>query len=141
LPEGYEPFTEYKMKNGEVRKFNSLFIKFENEIPQFMTFNSEHQYRILYQHKKKNEVSHNDINGKCCYICFSRISKVQNKLAEAQATIAETQKQIAETENNLSKAILNLTEIIKTQQTQHREEETSDEEWTEPHEPEEDLTK
>jgi hypothetical protein len=63
------------MKDGTKRQFENLFIKFENEIPQFITYNSQHQYRKLHQHKDKSDVSHNDINGKRCFICFNRISK------------------------------------------------------------------
>jgi hypothetical protein len=144
LPEHYESFTEYRMASGEVRHFNNLFIKVEHNKPEFITFNSEHQYRPLYENVNKtgcHYVCHRDINNKRCAICFNRISKAQTKISQTQATIAETQKQIAETENNLSKALLNMTEIIKAQQTQQiHQEETSDEEY-EHREPEEDYSK
>jgi vacuolar-type H+-ATPase subunit I/STV1 len=115
------------MKNGTAHKFDNLFIKFENGIPQFITNDPEHQFRKLHQHKDKNDVSHRDIDGKRCFICFNQLSKTQNKISETQATIAETQKTIAETESTLAKAILNLTEILKNQQEQERQEPEQDE--------------
>jgi hypothetical protein len=114
------------MISGEVRRFDNVFIRMTNATPEFITDDSQHQYRVLHQ-DERGLVNHRDSNGKDCAICFSRISKAQSQLAETQATIAETQRQIAETENNRSNAILNLTEIIRNQQS-HQEEETSNDE-------------
>jgi hypothetical protein len=74
LPNGYEPFTEYKMSSGEIRKFNNLFIKMENNQPQFITDDSERHYRFLHQ-DRRGYVKHNDLQGKNCAIYFSRIDK------------------------------------------------------------------
>jgi hypothetical protein len=124
LPEGFEPFIQYKMSSGEKRLFTNLFIKVENDVPYFISFASEHQHRRLYENIGKTGnryVNHNDITGKKCHICFSRINKNQN-------TISDTQKIISETENTLAKAILNLTEILKNQQEQQAPDEEQNEE-------------
>jgi hypothetical protein len=144
LPEQFKPFTEYQPRTRQKRFFDNLYIKKTNEGFEFITHNSEHQYRRLHQNRFRGQdyVAHRDVEGKACVIYFSRISKAHAQLTQTQTTIAETQKQIAETENNLSKVLLNMTEIIKNQQTQsqHPEEETSDEEY-EHFEPDEDYKK
>jgi hypothetical protein len=142
LPDDYIPYTEYIMRDGRKRFFNNLFIKMSEDKPDFITDDSQQQYRVLHQ-DKHGYVNYNDTDGKNCAICFNRIIKAQTKLAETQKIIADTQAKIAETEDNLSKALLNMTEIIKTQQTQsqHPEEETSDEEYEHREPDEEDYRK
>jgi septal ring factor EnvC (AmiA/AmiB activator) len=151
LPEGFEPFEKYIMPWGRVRYFKDLFVKMTENGPEFITHNSQNQYRRLYENVQKQShfVNHRDIDGKACHIFFSSLPKTQNdinttqqQINQTQATIAETQKQIAEAENNLSKVLLNMTEIIKNQRDKqtHPEEETSDEEY-EHFEPDEDYKK
>jgi hypothetical protein len=80
------------MSSGEVRKFDNLFIKINEGKCEFITSDSEHQYRRLYKQKTRDCVCYNDIGGKQSHICFSRISKAQAKPAQTQHIIAETQK-------------------------------------------------
>jgi hypothetical protein len=75
LPEGYELFTQYQMKSGEIRHFDNLYVNFDDEIPKFISYAGEHQYRQLYVWR--NMVQCHDSNGKYCHICFSRINKQQ----------------------------------------------------------------
>jgi hypothetical protein len=111
LPEGFESFTEYIQRDGNIRHFENLYVKIENgKTPEFITDDSECQYRRLYFFNNAS-VRYHDTEGKCRTISFSRISKAHNTISKTQATIAET-------ENTLAKAILNLTEILKNQQEQ-----------------------
>jgi hypothetical protein len=138
LPEGYILFTEYKMSSGEVRKFNNLFIKMENNQPQFLTNDSQHQYRRLYKQKTRDCVCYNDINGKQSHICFSRINKTQNSINTTQQGINQTQQGINTTQQELIKVLNKLTDILERKQT--HQEETSDEEY-EHFEPDDDFRK
>jgi hypothetical protein len=106
LPEDTIPFTEYEMRKGDIRRFENLHLRIENQTPQFLTSNRENQYRILYN--QNQHVRHADTSGKHCSICFSRIQKqiaqaqqkamdIQKNIAETQKTMVETQKIMAET--------------------------------------------
>jgi hypothetical protein len=79
LPDGFVPFTEYRMQTGEIRHFDNLYVNFDDEIPKFITGDSGHQYRCLYEHdrNKYKYVRHQNIQGKITNICFSRIDKSQ----------------------------------------------------------------
>jgi hypothetical protein len=101
LPEGYVPFTEYIVRperkdplTGEiipadVRKLPDLYVKWEVEYeddgtqhwtPQFITFDSKHQYRKLSIDKhNKNCVKTRDENHKVTSITFSKIQKPEPK--------------------------------------------------------------
>jgi hypothetical protein len=135
LPEGFEQFTEYKMRSGRIRHFNNLYVKMTDEGLEFITDNSKQHYRRLVQHTHNGAdfVSYQDTDKKQCSIIFSRISKNQSKISDTQNGINTTQQgvnkiqqTISETENTLAKAILNLTEILKHQQIQSTNDQQTD---------------
>jgi hypothetical protein len=94
LPTGFERFNEYVMRNGTKRKFENLFIRISDGVPEFITFNSESQYRYLYPENIKGNkfVLYYDINRKQCAVMFSRISKTQTQLAQTQPAERQTGK-------------------------------------------------
>jgi hypothetical protein len=132
LPDGYMPFTEYVMKNGTTHKFNNLFIKFEKGIPQFITNDSLHQFRKLHQHKDKNDVSHRDIEGKRCHICFSRINK---PISTTTTTTETTTITTAEETRTTTKTTTTTTKYQSEPEEDHSKEEP------EHYEPDEDYRK
>jgi hypothetical protein len=115
LPEGYELFTQYEMQNGKVRFFNNLYMKMDNNQPQFITDNSEHQFRRLYKHKNRDSVAFRDTDGKPCHIYFSRITQTQNKISDTQNGINTTQQQINITQQMLIETINKLIDTIAEQ--------------------------
>jgi hypothetical protein len=113
LPEGYELFTEYRMKTGETRHFDNLYVNFDDEIPKFISCASEHQYRQLYTYR--NMVQYHDINGQYSHICFSRINKTQNRINTTQQGINETQQQINQTQQMMVEVINKLIDTMNKQ--------------------------
>jgi hypothetical protein len=107
LPSDSIPFTDYEMRMGDIRKFDNLYLRMENQTPQFITSDSENQYRVLYN--QNNHVKYNDTSGKSCSICFSRIqeqiTQAQQKSMDIQKTIAETQKTMAETQKIMAETL------------------------------------
>jgi hypothetical protein len=94
LPNGFELFEEYVMKNGTKGKFKNLFMKNENGKPQFMTNNSENRFRYLHENIGKTGVhfvQYTDVKGKLCSICFKQIAKTQNGINTTQQQINQTQ--------------------------------------------------
>jgi hypothetical protein len=120
LPNGYEPFTMYKMCTGEIRYFDNLYVNFDDEIPKFITNDSGHQYRFLYHDEKINCVSRRDIHNKYCHICFSRINKTQNQINTTQQQINLTQQTLATTLNTgCLKGSLALADVACLQRIQY----------------------
>jgi hypothetical protein len=113
LPEGFELFRDYTMKTGQVRRFENLYVKYNNgEDAEFITDDSDHQYRFLYKHKTRNEVSYSDTTGKQCNISFSRISKTQNRINTTQQGINTTQQGINETQQAINITQQALVEVL-----------------------------
>jgi hypothetical protein len=126
LPNGFIPFTEYKMISGEIRHFENLYVNFDDEIPKFITNDSGHQYRFLYHNETKNCVSRCDINNKYCHICFSRISKTQNGINITQQGINQTQQTLATTLNTMSQTLNTMANTLQNLQANMRPKNESD---------------
>jgi hypothetical protein len=78
LPEGFQPFTQYKT-NGRLYELADLFIKWDGETPHFITFDSHIRYRIIKTSigkTKKTEyqyINYHDIHGKQCAIRYANL--------------------------------------------------------------------
>jgi hypothetical protein len=112
LPDDAMQFTEYVSRTGEVHKFDDLFIRMVNGQPQFITNESGQQYRILYETPNRRLVNHHDIDGRRCSICFSQISKTQNRINTTQQGINTTQQGINETQQAINITQQALVEVL-----------------------------
>jgi hypothetical protein len=119
LPEGFQPFNTYLMRSGRVRHFDNLYMKMEEGTPQFISHASEHQFRRLYV--SDNMVQCQDIHGKQCHICFSRINKTQQQINTTQQQINQTQQALTQTLNTMANTLNTMAETLKTMTNQIEE--------------------
>jgi hypothetical protein len=113
LPEGFQPFTEYIQRNGNILNFENLFVKVEDEKPEFITGDSEHQFRRLYVFNHSS-VQYHDVEGKYRKISFGQISKSQNKISNTQNGINTTQQGLNQAITTIANTLNTMAETLKT---------------------------
>jgi hypothetical protein len=128
IPDGFVSFPEYILRNGDIERFETLYVRLENGELEFITGNSECQYRYVKQSeiRGRKHIRYYDSNGKNCTIYFSRIDKSQ--LISTTTLETTTTTQTDGTTETKTKTVINKYESAKEEPDDEMEDENIDEE-------------